>query len=155
MWAGAIRVSLATGWPSAKIETHDVWSARIRSVNACGGFGSTTCECGFATGELTSVLAETATEVLAGATGLGERFALFDVDTADADLAGAGVGDGLVDAGAGSVIAGGLLSREPTADVIAAGCAAAEVWCCRRKVQKANIRVISNNAAASFPQGTG
>jgi hypothetical protein len=36
VWAGAIRVSFAAGWPSAEITTQEVWSARISSVNVRG-----------------------------------------------------------------------------------------------------------------------
>lgn len=36
VWAGAISVSFAAGWPSAEITTQDVWSARISSVKLRG-----------------------------------------------------------------------------------------------------------------------
>ena len=39
-WAGAIKVSAATGLPSAMMETHAVLSARISRVTVGGGFAA-------------------------------------------------------------------------------------------------------------------
>jgi hypothetical protein len=48
--AGAIRVSSATGLPSAVIETQLVFSARISRVNVIGGFGTAARAVFFASG---------------------------------------------------------------------------------------------------------
>lgn len=39
VWAGAMRVSWATGWPSAVMETQDVLEAWMSRVKAGMGFG--------------------------------------------------------------------------------------------------------------------
>lgn len=48
--AGAIRVSRATGWPSAMIEIQEVWVARITTVNLEGALDLGVDDCGFPAG---------------------------------------------------------------------------------------------------------
>jgi hypothetical protein len=64
--AGAIRVSSATGLPSAMIETHVVFSARISKVKLAGGFAGAAGGVVFATGELAEATGGLAPGLLAG-----------------------------------------------------------------------------------------
>lgn len=60
--AGAMRVSLASGSPSAVTETQEVWAARMNRVNGGGDFGFGVCTRELATGGLTSESAGVETE---------------------------------------------------------------------------------------------
>jgi hypothetical protein len=84
--AGAIRVSSATGLPSAVIETQLVFSARISRVNVIGGFGTAARAVFFASGLATGAAGFAAGLVAAPfvdgmADAEGDAGALEDADT--------------------------------------------------------------------------
>lgn len=102
MCAGAIRVSWATGLPSAMSETQVVFSARISRVNVVGGFGAAVEAAVLVTGGLAS----------------GSATGLF------ADSTTAGVGDVAVGAGSacvGVVVAGIVAGDDFDGDGVGAG----------------------------------
>lgn len=92
--AGAMRVSSATGLPSAVIETHVVFSARISRVKMAGGFAA--CVGGILGAGLAAAAGEFADslfgELLAGAEGrLGAGSAVtLPVDFVVVEIASAG-----------------------------------------------------------------
>jgi hypothetical protein len=93
--AGAMRVSLATGCPSAEMATQEVWSARMRRVNLGGAFATAGGAGGFVT--TTSVSGSGGAE-LAGA-----EFAIEDGALGDGVAFGEAVeGDGRFGAATGA-----------------------------------------------------
>lgn len=169
MCAGAIRVSWATGLPSAIRETQVVFSARISRVKPVGVFSAAAGAVVLAAGGLTSgwaagLLAEPVTDakgdavedagsecdevVVAGMVGddFSGGFPAGDVGPAISELAEL---EGWVAAAAGAETeAGDCLEN-------GAGCDDGAGWAWRRKFHKARTSVISTRVKASLPQGIG
>lgn len=74
--AGAMRVSSATGLPSATIETQVVFSARISKVKVAGGFAAVAGEADFATGAAGGVAVGLVVVPVVDAVGDGGRVVL-------------------------------------------------------------------------------
>jgi hypothetical protein len=123
--AGAIRVSSATGLPSARSETQEVFSARICTVKVAGGLGlaagAVACVAdglGFGWGGLAEGLVEEAAEEVGGGGGAG-WFAGKTVADAVGAVGGAGSAWGVL--GAEMVADGGVAgggSGRGDADVV-------------------------------------
>jgi len=77
-----MRVSFATGWPSAVIAIQEVWSARISRVNVSGDWAAAG-ELGFVAGGLTLGAGVFAVELPVDGDGLGRRGAAVEAAASD------------------------------------------------------------------------
>ena len=161
--AGAIRVSSATGLPSATIETQLVSSARISRVKVGVGLAAAEAVLWEARGlpgdrftvgfEPDSACGADGGVAFKEGAGAGDRGEIFDTLAVSDAVVGAGVGFpafcGTVEWDAWIAVETGVVTGAGAADATEAATGSR----CRREFQMASANVTSSNPTASLPHG--